>query len=278
MADTPALAAANEMFHFDDDKPSFEDLSHRNGATYWYATDLMKLLGYDPRNLIPVNKAMAACAALNIPIHENFISLTRDMEGKPTQDFKLTRFACYLTAMNGDSKKPAVALAQAYFATLAEVFSRQAQEMESVERVTVRDEISTREVSLNSIAKQAGVSDYARFQNAGYRGLYNMNIMQLRRWKRVPGNRTPLDFMGKTELAANLFRITQTEEKIHREGLHGQGVLENTAEGVGREVRQTMQRISGIRPESLPPATDIRDVKKGLKTTYRELKKIDTDL
>lgn len=277
MPDTPPDSSpASEIFHFDDDRPGFEALSHRNGATYWYATDLMGLLGYDPRNLTPVNKAMAACAALGIPIHENFISLMREVEGKSIQDFKLTRFACYLTAMNGDSKKSAVAAAQAYFAVLAEAFSRYAQEVDSVERVTIRDDISARERSLSGVAQQAGVTQYGLFQNAGYRGLYNMNLSELRRRKGVPDHRTPLDYMGKTELAANLFRITQTEEKIHRQGLCGQRVLEGTAESVGREVRQSMIRISGVTPEHLPAVADIREVKKGLKTTYRGLQKIDT--
>ena len=275
MLDGSAPPSPCAVFHLNDDQPGFETLSHRNGATYWYATVLMDSLGYEARNFTPVNKAMAACAALGIPIHENFVSLTREVEGKPVQDFKLTRFACYLTAMNGDSKKTAVAAAQAYFAALAEACSRYAHEADAVERVTIREEVSTRERSLSGVAHQAGVTEYGLFQNAGYRGLYNMNLSELRRRKGVPSKRTPLDYMGGTELAANLFRITQTEEKISRQGLQGQRVLERTAEDVGREVRQSMVRISGTPPEYLPPSTDIRDVRKGLKTTYRGLKKID---
>jgi DNA-damage-inducible protein D len=113
------------------------------------------------------------------------------------------------------------------------------------------------------------------FQNSGYRGLYNMNLREIRRHKGVPDGRSPLDFMGKTELAANLFRVTQTEEKIRGEGIRGQPALEHTAEDVGRRVRRTMIEISGKRPENLPPAEDIKQVHKKLKSSHREIKKLD---
>jgi DNA-damage-inducible protein D len=266
-----------EVFSYESDSITFEDIGRENGMRYWLASDLMDLLGYgespEATRKKPVNKAMAACAALNIPISENFLSFQRD--GSKGEDYKLSRFACYLTAMNGDSRKPQVAAAQAYFASLAEAFSSYAQEIESVDRIVTRDELSTQEKSLSSTAKKAGVIDYALFQNAGYRGMYNMNLSQIRNVKRVPSGRSPLDFMGSTELAANLFRITQTDEKVKRAGIVGQKPLESTAEEVGREVRKTMQRISGILPEHLPAAQDLNNVRKGLKATYKGLKAID---
>jgi DNA-damage-inducible protein D len=177
--------------------------------------------------------------------------------------------------MNGDPKKPQVAQAQAYFVQWAEACRLYLEQAEGVERVAIRGEISEHERTLSGTAKAAGVVEYGLFQNAGYRGLYNMDLWQIRRRKGVPQGRSPLDFMGKTELAANLFRVTQTEEKIRAEKIRGQKPLERTAEGVGRKVRQTMIEISGKRPEELPPAEDIKEVHKKLKTSHREIRKLD---
>ncbi len=266
-----------EVFSYENGSVTFEDVGKENGMRYWLASDLMHFLGYgdspEATKKKPINKAMAACAALNIPISENFVSF-QDESGKG-ENYKLSRFACYLTAMNGDSRKPGVAAAQAYFASLAEAFSAYAQEVESVDRIVTRDELSSQEKALSSTVKKAGVMDFALFQNAGYRGMYNMNLYQIRNIKRVPSGRSPLDFMGSTELAANLFRITQTDEKVKRERIVGQKPLEATAEEVGREVRKTMKRISGVLPEELPAAHDINNVRKGLKATYKGLKAID---
>jgi DNA-damage-inducible protein D len=158
---------------------------------------------------------------------------------------------------------------------MAEAFRQYVQEAEGVERVLVRGEVSEREKALSATAHACGVTNYAFFQNAGYRGMYNMDFSQLRARKRVPEGRTILDFMGKTELAANLFRITQTEEKIRNEDIRGQRPLEKAHESVGKEVRETMRRISGTLPEQLPPAEDIKKVRSGLKRTNKEFAKID---
>jgi DNA-damage-inducible protein D len=120
-----------------------------------------------------------------------------------------------------------------------------------------------------------GVVNFAFFQNAGYRGMYNLDLVQIRRKKGVPAGRSPLDFMGKTELAANLFRITQTEEKIRNEDITGQRPLQCAAEHVGRTVRKTMIDLSGTAPEQLPPARDITRVRGDLKRTGREYARLD---
>jgi len=208
-----------EVVYFDDEGRNFEEFAIENGDRYWWASDLMRMLGYDSLTSFKkaINRAISACAALNITIVENFIEVKREVEGSPEIDFKLTRFACYLTAMNGDVRKPGVAAAQAYFVTMAEAFRQYILEADGIERVIIRDEISGGEKSLVSVAKTAGVTEYAFFQNARYRGLYNMNLGQLRALRDIPSNRSPLDFMGKTELAGNLFSITQTEEKIKNE-------------------------------------------------------------
>jgi DNA-damage-inducible protein D len=158
-------------------------------------------------------------------------------------------------------------MAQAYFATLAGAVHNYLEESKKVERLVVREEISERERSLSGVAYQSGVINYPFFQNAGYRGMYNKNISQLKIMRNIPSNKSPLDFMGKEELAANLFRITQTELKIKQDNLRGQERLEDTALNVGRKVRQTMKDISGVMPEHLPINEDIKDIKKQLKAS-----------
>lgn len=188
------------------------------------------------------------CLSLGIDVSEHF-KQEIDASGR-VRDVRLSRFACYLAAMNGDPKKPAVAKAQAYFVRFAEACRRFIQQGGDIERILVRDEISEHEKSLSSTAHRAGVTDYALFQNAGYRGLYTMNLGSLKRLKGLPMNRSPLDFMGTDELAANLFRVTQTDAKIKHDGIRGQMALEQTAHEVGRKVRKTMHDISGQRPET----------------------------
>lgn len=269
-----------QVFHFDEDKPNFETYGQDNGFRFWLASDLMRLLGYSSMGPVhkAINKAIAACANLNVSISENFQETKTEASDK---DWRLSRFACYLTALNGDPKKPEIAQAQAYFVTLAEAFRQYVQEAEGVERVLIRGEVTEREKTLSATASAFGVQNYAFFQNyaflqnAGYRGMYNMDLTQLQRRKGVPKGRTILDFMGKTELAANLFRITQTEEKIRNEDIRGQRPLERAHESVGREVRQTMGRISGARPEDLPLTEDIKQVRRGLKRAGKEFAKID---
>jgi DNA-damage-inducible protein D len=239
----------------------------------------MNWLGYETMSAFhkAVNKAISACSVLNIPILENFTEESREIDGKVEKDYRLSRFACYLTTMNGDNRKPQVAKAQAYFASLAQTIQNFIQESEGVERVIIRDEITDQEKTLSATACKAGVTNYPLFQNAGYRGLYNMDLFRLNQRKGIVKNRPLLDFMGKEELAANLFRITQTEAKIRNDRVTGQRLLEDTAEQVGRKVRATMREISGTTPESLPITQDIKQVRTGLKSTHRELKKLDAN-
>ncbi|HXP60399.1 MAG TPA: BRO family protein [Dongiaceae bacterium] len=243
-------------FHLEPLKPGFETMGHGNGFRFWWASELAAVLGYESLHSFrkAVERAMVTLTSLNVPIFENIIQEQRTVHGKATIDYKLSRFACYLAAMNGDPKKPQVARAQAYFVTWAEACRLSLERAEGVERVGIRAEISEHERTLSGTAHHAGVVNYAYFQNAGYRGLYNMDLYQIRRTKGVPEGRSPLDFMGKTELAANLFRVTQTEEKIQVERTRGRQALERTAQEVGRKVRKTMIEISGRRPEDLQPA------------------------
>jgi DNA-damage-inducible protein D len=269
-----------DVFHFNKDKKSFDDFSYQNGGVFWYASDICKFLGYDSmhsfRNVI--NRAIAACTSLNINVIENFKQEGRVIDGKSISDFKLSRFACYLVSMNGDPKKSAVAKAQIYFAALAETFRNSIEAAENVERVLIRDEISDREKSLSEAVDKRGIESFPLFRNAGYRGMYNMNLNDLKKVKGLNEknfNRSLLDFMGKTELAANLFRVTQTESKIRNENVTGQKPLEKAAELVGQKVRNTMMEISHTKPEELTLEEDIKNVAKHLKDTNKKLKQID---
>ena len=236
-------ASSESPFHLQPDKPGFESLANDNGFRFWWASELAVILGYESLNGFrkAVERAMMALTSLNIPVFDNIVQEQREVSGKLVVDYKLSRFACYLAAMNGDPKKPQVAQAQGYFVAWAEACRLYLEQAEGVERVAIRGEITEHERTLSGTAKMAGVVEYGLFQNAGYRGLYNMDLWQLRRHKGVPQGRSPLDFMGKTELAANLFRVTQTEEKIRGERIRGQKPLEHAAEDVGREVRRTME-------------------------------------
>ena len=264
---------ALDVFHFDTDRPNFEDLAKDNGFHFWFASKLMEVLGYEDTTNVakskPIQRALAACSTLGIPIQENF-----DF----TNDVKLTRFACYLVAMNSDPKKFNVAAAQAYFAVLAEQFSKYAQDNEAIDRILTREEITQQEKSLSSVVYQSGIASYPLFQNEGYRGMYNMNLKQLRERKKVPDKRSPLDFMGATESAANLLRIRLTEEKIKNERRHGQNELEDAAHIIGQEVRGLLKRTINKTPESLPPAPDIRNVHKGLKQASKGFREIDESI
>lgn len=272
-------ASSDDPFVCTPDQPGFEALAHSNGFRFWWASKLAEVLGYESLHSFrkAVQRAMVVLTTLNIPIFENIVPTQREIDGKTEEDFKLSRFACYLAAMNGDVKKPRVAQAQQYFIQWGEACRLFLEESDSIERVQIRGEISEHERTLAGTANAAGVERdrWGLFQNAGYRGLYNMDLYKLRQHKGIPSNRSPLDFMGKTELAANLFRVTQTEEKIRAEMIRGQTALENAAYVVGRKVRKTMEEISGKRPEDLPAAPDIRTVQKKLKTSHREIRKID---
>ncbi len=258
------------VFHFDDGRKNFEDLGKPNGATHWIESDVRESLGYqsDASFAKAINRAKQACLSLGIACEDHF---ARQADGTHL----ITRFGCYLVAMNGDPKKTQVAAAQAYFATIAETFQDHLEHTGAIERVLIRDEVTDGQKSLASTAKAHGVQTYAFFLNQGYLGMYNMSLERLERYKGVPDKEHLIDRMGKTELAAHLFRITQTQEKIKNEGIQGQRGLEKAAREVGVKVRHTVNEISGKNPEDLPIDTHIREVKKQLKGTTKRLASLD---
>jgi len=264
--------------YFDIDNPEFEDSFHTNGQIFWYASEFVKRLGYNDYSptMPPINKAMSVCLSLpSVVTLDHFREEVRVIDGKPIKDFKMSRFACYLVAMNSDIKKEAVANAQAYFAAFTASIHEYIKNQNDIERVPLRKEISEHEKSLFATAKQSGVEQYAFFVNKGYMGLYNMPIHKLRERKNIPDGETPLDYMGAEELGANIFRITQTNAKIRRENLKGQSALENAALNVGKTVREAIIKTGGTMPEDLPSEVNIKKIKSDLNKTSKVFGKED---
>lgn len=255
---------------------SFEDFRNQNGIVFWWASELMLMLGYDDMASFRkvIDKATKAFISLGIDHYENIIYTERETGGVKTPDFKLTRFACYITAMNANPQKVEVARMQAYFAMQARAFEVYVQNNNDIDRLIIRDEIKEGNKALAAAANNAGVVDFARFNNAGYRGMYNMMNFQLAN-KRSCEKGKLFETMGRTELAANLFRITQTEERIKSKGIYGQEALEQTHFDVGREVRKIVIENTGRSPENLPQEKEIPSIKKELKTGFKKMRKLD---
>lgn len=263
------------------DLQRFEDAARQNGVRYWSAHEFMRTLGYETWASFQkvINKAMASCAALNVQIPDAFIPDTFMEDGRSAHGFRLTRFACFLVTMHADSKKPQVVQAKAVLAAVADALVEQRIQEGALERIEVREELKGGESIMSAVAHKAGLqsAEFAIFKDAGFRGMYNMSLRDLVDHKGAPieKGRTLYDFMGKTELAANLFRVTQTAERINSTGVSGLNQLSNTARQVGREVRSIMLRSSGVAPEALPLEEDLHQVKKRLKSAAKEMGKLD---
>lgn len=268
----------------------FEGTAQRtpDGTEYWSAIDLMELLGYGSWDQFEpvIKRAYIACNQSGLTINEHFVEIHEkvDTEGGVElriRDVNVTRYGAYLVAQNGDSKKKQVAFAQTYFATQTRRQELQTQHSEEIteqhRRIALRDEITEHNKDLADAAKDAGVIqpiEYAAFQNAGYRGLYDgLDVAGIRTAKRLGGNAKILDHMGSTELAANLFRATQTEEKLRREGIRGKSNANAAHYEVGQKVRKAIADIGGTMPEELTPAEDINKVRQRLgKNKPKEIK------
>lgn len=283
------------FFFFDENENSFEEIKHidENGQEYWFARELQEVLGYAKwqnfENI--VDKAKEACRNSGFSTLECFtdISKTSAMPNggfKDVGDIMLNRYACYLIAQNGDPKKESIALAQTYFAVQTrrqELQDQFAQLTEDQRRLAIRGELVEHNKSLVEAAQQAGVEtrgDFAKFQNRGYQGLYGgLGAREIRTRKGLKKSQNILDHMGSEELAANLFRATQTDAKLRREHIHGKEAANETHYQVGAKVRKTIEELGGTMPENLPtPDKSIQQLRKEAKKRLEPDDQITMDL
>lgn len=257
---------------------SFDSIKHVNeyGQEFWYARELQAALGYTEwRNFIKViEKAKIACKGSQNSISDHFVEVNKMVEAgvasKEIDDIQLSRYACYLIVQNGDPRKKTIALGQTYFA----VKTRQQELVENYDdlsedqkRLAIRREMKEHNKSLADAAHDAGVTeqkDYAIFQNKGYQGLYGgLSRQDIHARKGLKKSQNILDHMGAEELAANLFRATQTEAKLRREHIQGKELANQTHYDVGKKVRQTISDLGGTMPEDLPtPAQSIQQLER----------------
>ena len=220
-----------------------------------------------------IDKAKESCKNSNINILEHFADVGKTIKmpkgaEKIINDFKLTRYACYLIAQNGDSRKKAIALAQTYFAvqTRKQEITRQEYEQlsEDEKRLYTRRNVKDKNKYLFDTAKLAGVKNYGKFNNYGYRGLYNGETAKdIANRKGISEKEDILDYMSSTELAANLFRITQTDEVLKNKNINNEDDACKTHHNVGQAVRQTIKKIGGTMPEDLPtPSKSAKQIEK----------------
>ncbi len=257
----------------------FESIKHVNeyGQEFWYARELAKILDYkDFRNFEnAINKAKESCKSSGNSIEDHFVDVTEMVEigsgaFRELPGYQLSRYACYLIVMNGDPRKEVVALGQTYFAVKTrqqELIDNYEQLSEDQKRLAIRKEMKEHNKSLAEAAQMAGVEsglDYAIFQNYGYQGLYGgLKAADIKKRKGLKKSQDILDHMGSTELAANLFRATQTDEKLRRENIKGKTAANQTHYEVGKKVRETIKDLGGTMPEDLPtPDKSIKQIER----------------
>ena len=272
---------------------SFEDIKQtdKNGNEFWHARALGKLLDYsDFRNFLKViEKAKEACVNSGQDITDHLVEVNEVVLGgsgvsNPYPSFALSRYACYLVVQNADPSKPIVANGQTYFAIQTrrqELKDDEAflQLKEDEKRLFLRNELKEHNKQLVDVAYKSGVEtnlDFAIFQNHGYRGLYGgLDAKGIHQKKGLKKSHKILDYMGSTELAANLFRATQAEEKLKKDGIKDKNSANKTHHEVGQKVRQTIKELGGTMPEdlSVPQKSTMKiekeqiKIKKNRKTT-----------
>lgn len=256
----------------------FEDIKNirDDGSEYWCARDLALVLDYTKwENFHKVIKrAMIACKNSGHNVDYDFPEVRKIVKAgatqKPKLDYELTRYACYLIVQNGDPRKEVIALGQTYFAiqTYRQEVADHFNELdEDSRRLVVRGDIKQWNQLLAETARNAGVitsDEFAIFQNAGYMGLYGgLTVDDIHRKKGLAVGQKILDYMGSTELAANLFRISQTEEKLRKDNVDDALTATAVHHSVGKEVREAIEKIGGTMPEDLPtPDKSIAQIEK----------------
>lgn len=264
----------------------FESIRHVNeyGQEFWYARELQVALEYKQwrRFCNVIDKAKIACEQANNAVSAHFANVGKMVEAgvapKEIGDIQLSRYACYLIVQNGDPRKKVIALGQSYFAVKTrqqELIDHYDDLNDDQKRIAIRQEMKEHNKLLVAAAKDAGVEttlDYAIFQNCGYKGLYGgMTAKDIKEHKNLHGKENILDYMGHEELAANLFRATQTEAKLRRDHVQGKENANQTHYEVGKEVRDTIARLGGTMPEDLPtPTKSIQQIEKEQKRLLKD--------
>ncbi len=271
---------------------TFESIKHVNeeGQEFWYARELQKVLEYSQwrRFSETIKRAETACHKSGADVRDHFAEIGKMVDiGSGTlrkiDDLMLSRYACYLIVMNGDPRKKVIAVGQTYFAVKTrqqELIDHYNELNENQKRLAIRNEMAAHNKSLAEAACMAGVKkplDYAVFQNKGYQGLYGgLGVKEIHQRKGLKKSQKILDHMGSTELAANLFRATQTDEKLRREHIQGKDAANQTHFEVGKKIRQTIQELGGTMPENLPmPDRSIREIEREQKK--REISKKESE-
>ena len=273
---------------------SFEDIKHINekGDEFWSARELSQVLEYKEwRNFSKVlDKAMLSCKNSGMTVFEHFVDINKMVSIgsdalRELQDYELTRYACYMIVQNGDPRKEIIALGQTYFAIqtrrqeVADYFN---QLDEDNKRLVIRGDIRQWNQMLATAAHNAGVitnAEYAEFQNSGYKGLYGgLEVADIHKKKELSKEEKILDRMNSEELAANLFRITQTESKLKRDEVEGADNANATHFFVGSKVRETIKEVGGTMPEDLPtPLKCISEIEREQISKLKSSKKLMLD-
>ncbi len=262
---------------------TFEDIKHinENGQEFWFARELKDVLEYAQwrRFSEAIERAKLACKNSGFSVEDHFADVGKmvpigSAAKRQIDDVMLSRYACYLIVMNADPRKEIIAVGQTYFAVKTrqqELIEHYDDLSEDQKRLAIRGEMIAHNKSLAESAKMAGVvepRDYAIFQNRGYQGLYGgLGAKEIHQRKGLKKSQKILDHMGSTELAANLFRATQTDEKLRRDKVQGKEAACETHYQVGAKVRQTIGELGGTMPEDLPtPEKSIQQIEREQKS------------
>ena len=255
----------------------FEDIKHidENGNEYWLARELQVVFEYTQwrRFENTISKAKTACSNSSVSVENHFANVGKMINlGKggtrSVDDYKLSRYACYLIAQNGDPRKEVIALAQTYFAIQTrrqELSEKEYNELtEDEKRLYRRNQARKGNYNLNQTAVKSGVKDLARFHNAGYKGLYNGETADdIFKRKKLRYREDILDNMGSEELANNIFRIAQTDAKLKRDKVDNEYTANSVHYEVGKEIRNTIKKLGGTMPENLPtPNKSLKELEK----------------
>ncbi len=262
----------------------FEDIKHadENGDEYWLARELQKVLDYKEWRKFKgvIDKAINACINSNVELLDHFVGAAKMVQTgdswREVKDYKLSRYGCYLIAQNGDSRKKVIALAQTYFAVQTrkqELLEQEYNKLSEDEKRFYQRSLTRKgNYSLNQTAKHAGVKNFDKFHNYGYKGLYNGETADdIFKRKGLRYREDILDNMCSDELIANLFRISQTEQKLKNDNIKGEGNANITHYEVAKKIRNTIKELGGTMPEDLPtPNKSLKELEKKnkLKTLY----------